>query len=64
MANLWELRLVKGVGETIAMKVIQEREKKRFINKDDLYRRTNFPKLFMSLVEFQFDINRYTPLIK
>ncbi|RHZ46574.1 hypothetical protein Glove_613g4 [Diversispora epigaea] len=52
IANIWELKLIKGVGENIANNIIQERKRKHFDNENDLCKRTKFPKNAVSLVIF------------
>ncbi|CAG8720635.1 8838_t:CDS:2, partial [Funneliformis mosseae] len=47
-ADIWELRLIKGVGEQLADDISLMRKRKRFDNEDDLCKRTKFPKLAVS----------------
>ncbi|CAI2197068.1 15117_t:CDS:2, partial [Funneliformis geosporum] len=49
LATIWELRLIKGVGEQLANNISLERKRKRFDNGDDLCMRTKFPKDAVSL---------------
>ncbi|CAG8636106.1 14604_t:CDS:2, partial [Funneliformis caledonium] len=52
-ADIWELRLIKGVGEQLADDISLMRKRKRFDNEDDLCKRTKFPKLAVSSVMFK-----------